>query len=211
MNERAISERTELLHKKDEGYRSSSNWHFILYLAGLIIAVLAIRAFVFEPIKVDGTSMCKTLQDGERCFVEKVSYWFASPKQGDIVIVHFPGRGSTTFVKRVIATAGQTVEIVPDDSKGSAGGYSVLIDGERLDESAYSDGFMIDANRNYTLINYKGSSSCTVPEGCVFVMGDHRTDSHDSRSYDVGPIPLSDVLGRVRGVMYPFSSIRPVD
>ena len=209
--------RADLLHKHDKGYRASGNWHFLVYLLGLFAVVLAIRAFVFEPIRVDGVSMCNTLQDQEYCFAERASYWFTSPKQGDIVIVYYSkydetyGRARRTYVKRVIATAGQTVKIMPSSDKGN--GMAVYVDGVELDESAYSANFMIDENRVYTSIqpgaggecySYDVENStyeCTVPEGCVFVMGDHRTDSHDSRSPDVGPIPLHDVIGRVRIVI----------
>ena len=207
--EKKIRELTEIIHKNDAGYRSSSNIHFLLYLVGLMIAVLAIRAFVFEPIRVDGESMLNTLVDTERCMVEKVSYWFVPPKSGDVVIVHYPDRGNTTFVKRVIATAGQTVEIKAASDKGSASPYVVYIDGEPLDESAYLDTLCFDAPVVSTIIQY-GDHTCTVPEGSVFVMGDHRSNSHDSRYSEVGVIPLSEVIGRVRGVMYPIGSIRPV-
>lgn len=204
-----LSDLTELIHKGDAGYRSSSNWHFVIYLLGLLVGVLAVRAFIFEPIRVDGESMQNTLQDGERCVVEKVSYWFASPKQGDVVIVHYPNRGSKTFVKRVIAVAGQTVEIRRNEGKGEGMRYTVYVDGEPLDETAYADTLNLDPPVVSTLIEYNGHI-CTVPEGSVFVLGDHRTNSHDSRYSEVGTIPLSEVIGRVRGVMYPISGIRPV-
>ncbi len=207
--QKKIRELTEILHKNDAGYRSSSNLHFLLYLLGLLIAVLAVRAFVFEPIRVDGESMLNTLQDGERCIVEKVSYLFCSPKQGDVVIVHYPDRGTKTFVKRVIAVAGQTVEIKRNDDKGAEHPFTVYIDGAALDESAYGGSLCFDPPVVSSLIEY-GDHVCTVPEGHVFVLGDHRSNSHDSRYSEVGPIPLSEVIGRVRGVMFPISAVRPV-
>ncbi len=87
--EKAVAAKAEQLHKNDAGYKSNGNVHFLLYLVGLIIGVFAIRAFIFEPIRVDGESMWNTLRDNERCIAEKVSYWFTEPKQGDIVIVHY--------------------------------------------------------------------------------------------------------------------------
>lgn len=208
LNKKA-SERIELLHKNDPGYRSNGNLHFILYLLGLLAAVLAIRAFVFEPIKVDGESMLNTLQDGERCIVEKVSYWFSGPKQGDIVIVHYPGRGNQTFVKRVVATEGQTVEIIANPNKGDKQAYLVYVDGVLYDESDHINTLCFDPPMVSSVISY-GGGKCVVPEGCVFVLGDHRSNSHDSRYSEVGCIELSSVIGRVRGVMFPVKSIRPV-
>lgn len=205
----------EKLHANDEGYKTASNIDFLLFICGLIIALFAIRAFIFEPVRVDGTSMQNTLQDGERCIVEKVGYWFAKPKQGDIVIIHYPGRGAESFVKRVIATEGQTIELrhepsgnVKTDKRDE---YSVYIDGEKLDESRYSANFLFDPvfYSTWTIDAAGGGTTFTVPEGCVFVMGDHRTNSQDSRR--VGPIELSNVVGQVHGVLYPFDKMRSVD
>lgn len=214
-NDKATREACEKLHDKEPGYRAAGNIDFLLFIIGLVLVMLAVRAFVIEPVKVDGPSMMNTLQDTERCLVEKVSYWFTKPKTGDVVIVHFPDRGNTAFVKRVIATEGQTIsigsELVTDtDTNRVSVQYFVLIDGERLDESAYEENMLLDEGWSYIPITCDGSvnGEYTVPEGCVFVMGDHRTNSQDSRF--VGAIPLSDVVGRVHWVMYPFSSIRKI-
>ena len=207
----------EALHAKDPGYKAASNVEFILFLAGLVIAMLIVRMFVVEPVRVEGPSMMNTLQDGERCLVEKISFLFSKPKTGDIVIVHFPGMGSQAYVKRVIATEGQTIQLgtdsVVDPKTGEAKKrFFVLVDGVELDESLYADTMLYDEGRPNIEINSPGSSfgRYTVPEGCVFVMGDHRTNSHDSRASDVGAIPLYDVIGRVRGVVFPFGGMRLV-
>ena len=201
-----IRERAELLHKGQAGYSLSSNIYFLIYIVVVIICAFAIRSFLFSPIRVEGTSMQNTLQHNERMIVEKVSYWFTEPKQGDIVIVHFPNKGAITYVKRIVAVAGQTIEIKSNDE-----GYYVEIDGERLDESAYEGTMLIDDFRVYPRIQYGDNGRYTVPEGYVFVMGDHRTNSKDSRFAEVGAIPLYDVIGRVHGVIYPFDAVRPVD
>lgn len=205
----------EKLHSGEKGYRAASNVDFLVFIAGLILVMLCVRAFVLEPVRVDGPSMMNTLQDGERCIVEKLTYRFSEPKTGDIVIIHFPGRGNESFVKRIIATAGQTVslgfELVADPETNIASRhYYVLIDGERLDESAYSETMLFDEGWQNIPITCEGSvdGAYTVPEGCVFVMGDHRTNSQDSRY--VGAIPLYDVVGKIHGVLYPFSAARSV-
>lgn len=206
----------EKLHSGDRGYRSASNIDFLIFIAGLIIAMLAVRAFMLEPVRVDGPSMMNTLQNDERCVVEKVSYWFTRPKTGDIVIIRFPGRGSENFVKRVIATEGQTIElgeetVTDPETNISRVQYYVLIDGERLDESQWADTMLFDEGWKNIPLTCEGSQNgrYTVPKGCVFVMGDHRTNSQDSRF--VGAIPLHDVVGRLHGVLYPFSDMRKVD
>lgn len=205
----------EAMHEKEPGYRAASNIDFLFFIIGLVLVLLAVRAFVIEPVKVDGPSMMNTLQDGERCIVEKASYWFTKPKAGDVVIVHFPDKGNTAFVKRVVATAGQTVEVRSEhtadpDTHAMKLTWRVYVDGKPIDESAYSDNMLIDEGWTYIPVRCAGSENgvYTVPEGCVFVMGDHRTNSKDSR--DVGAIPLYDVVGRVHGVMYPFKNARGI-
>lgn len=215
LNVKKTRKLSEALHAGDRGYKSAGNIDFAFFVVGLVIAMLMVRAFIFEPVRVEGPSMMNTLYDGERCIVEKVSYMLTEPKQGDIVIIHFPGRGNEAFVKRVIATAGQTVELaseyVKDDETGAeTKRYYVLVDGQRLDESAYAETMLFDRDRSNIPITCEGAVGgvYTVPEGSIFVMGDHRTNSHDSRA--VGAIPLYDVVGRVHGVVYPFTNARSV-
>ncbi len=215
-NKKKTRAAAEKLHANDKGYKAASNIDFLIFVAGLILAMIAIRAFVMEPVRVDGPSMQNTLQNGERCIVEKVSYWFTKPKTGDIVILHFPDRGNENFVKRVIATEGQTIElgeelVTDPETNINRVNYYVLIDGERLDESQWADTWLFDEGYRNIPITCEGAvdGKYTVPEGCVFVMGDHRTNSQDSRY--VGAIPLSDIVGRLHGVIYPFSARRSVD
>lgn len=209
-NARKTLKLCDALHDRDPGYRAAGNADFLRFIVWLVIIMLAIRAFAIEPVRVDGPSMQNTLQNGERCFVEKIGYLFTSPKQGDIVIIHFPGRENEAFVKRVVAVAGQTIEVRKSLSDGVTE-MTVFVDGEPLDESAYTDTLLLDNIMRYNRISCAGSDNgvFTVPEGCIFVMGDHRTNSQDSRV--VGAIPLSYVIGRVHGVIYPIKSIRKVN
>lgn len=190
---------SERLHRGQAGFSQTLNLGFLLVLAAVVIGALALRLYIAEPTLVDGESMQNYLMDGERVAVNKTAYWTHEPQRGDIVIVHYPDRNER-FVKRVIAFGGETIEI--------RNGY-VYIDGEQLDESAYAG----DWYGHITLpISTRGSMGgvYTVPEGHVFVMGDNRNDSHDSRSAKVGAIPNEQVLGRVFAVIFPLGKARAV-
>ena len=184
-----FSDAVDKLHKKDSSYRNISYFRFLLTLLSVIIGALALRSFIVEPTIVDGESMQTTLMDGERVLVEKVSYWFNEPQRGDIVIVRFPNRNEC-FVKRIIAFGGETIEI--------RDGF-VYIDGKMLDETEYA-GEWYGKIRPSMRVRSVGSINgvYTVPEGCVFVMGDNRNNSHDSRAEDVNAIPIENVLGKAR-------------
>ena len=194
---RAFLRASERLHKNHFAINRTLTLRFILSLLAVIVAALAVRQFIFEPTKVDGTSMANTLKDHERVLVEKLSYLFHEPRRGDIVIVHYPGSQSR-YVKRIVGMPGETVSI--ED------GY-VLIDGERLDESAYSDPMWFGCI--LAEVQTK-DGKYTVPQDHYFVIGDKRNNSKDSRNDDVGAIPAHQVLGRAIMVVWPFDSIRSV-
>ncbi len=195
----AFMRASEALHKKHSEVNKTFTLSFFITLAMVIVAAFAIRQFIAEPTMVDGPSMQTTLMDGERVFVEKVSYWLHEPERGDVVIVNYPNR-SERFVKRIIALPGETISIDK--------GY-VYINGERLDESAYAGDWY---GRIILHIQTVGSEngSYTVPQGHYFVMGDNRNYSHDSRADDVGAVAAEKVLGRVRAVIWPLNKIRKV-
>lgn len=182
-----LRKNAEALHAKDIAYKKASDRDFALWLVLVLIAAFAVRLFIFEPVRVSGDSMYDTLVHNERMFVEKVSYWFTRPQRGEIVICYYPNH-TTTCVKRVIG--------VPGDRIAIAGG-AVYLNGEKLDESAYWDGFI-----------WGDMAETVVPEDCIFVIGDNRNDSSDSRNPLVGPIPYSRVVGRVRSVIWPIGQAR---
>ena len=171
------------------GSRSFRNVEFLLYIALVVLVALTIRTFIAEPIRVDGDSMIPTLVNNEDMLVEKVTYWFNDPQRGDIVICFYPGY-TESCVKRVIGLPGDTVEV-------REGVF--CINGKALDESAYwKDSIIGDV------------APVTVGARQVFVIGDNRNGSRDSRNPSVGCIPYAKVVGRVVAVVYPFDQFESI-
>ncbi len=179
----------DTMHKSDAPYRRASNIDFFLCLIFYVVLALAIRLFVFEPVLVSGDSMYPTLLDGERMFVEKLTYLVEPPQRGDIVICHYPYYDENC-VKRVIGLPGETIEI--------AGGM-VYIDGAPLEEGAYWEGEI-----------WKDMAPQLVPEDSVFVIGDNRNYSTDSRDRAVGPLTYGQIIGKVHFVIWPLEECRNV-
>ncbi|WPC40704.1 signal peptidase I [Clostridium sp. JS66] len=149
-----------------------------------IIAAFLIITFVFETVSVDGHSMDPTLANKDRLIVEKVTYYFSKPKPGDIVVIKYPADPKEKFIKRVIGIAGDRVKI--ENNK-------VYINDKPQDE-------------NYILEqNMRDFSEVTVPDGTIFVLGDNRNNSRDSRYSDVGFVKYNMVVGRAALRIYPFS------
>ncbi len=160
---------------------------WVIYILIAIALALVLRFFVFEFVRVDGPSMNPTLESEETVFVEKVSKLTGNYVRGQIVVVHYPDR-TESFVKRIIGIEGDTVEI--------------------LDGAVYLNGQVI--NEPYIKEPYTEGNmeQIVVPEDHVFVMGDNRNNSQDSRSSSVGPIPESEVLGHAVFVMWPLDHIK---
>lgn len=176
----------EELHKKDEPYRRAANSDFIIYLLTLMAVAIFIRTFIFEPVQCIGISMYPTLVGGEGMFTEKLTYTVSAPQRDDIIICRYPYH-TEKCVKRVIAVPGDRISI----SDGA-----IYLNGEKMDESAYWDGYIENSEM----------PEVTVPERSLFVVGDNRNNSGDSRH--VGFIPYWQVKGKVRAVMTPFSQAR---
>ena len=180
------------------------SWVWTL-LAAVVIASL-IRAFVAEPIRVDGNSMNNTLKDGEIVLVSKLGYLFGDVQRNDVVICRYPGRVNengqrinlgaslsldvyTLFVKRVVALPGDTVQI--------SGGV-LYVNGDAVENPEK----MGSVPGDYPLRRL-GTDE-------YFVIGDNRGNSHDSRASDVGPISRSAIMGKVKQVLLPLSAWRGV-
>ena len=181
---RYLRDRAEEQYENMRGSRSFRNVSFLLYIALVVLVALSIRSFIAEPIRVDGDSMIPTLVHNEDMLVEKMSYWFEEPQRGDIAIVFYPGY-TESCVKRVIGLPGETVEV--KDGK-------IYINGAALDESPYWNGEIIGS-----------MDAVTVGAREIFVVGDNRNGSKDSRNPTVGCIPYAKIVGRVVAVVYPFN------
>lgn len=142
-----------------------------------VFVVLLIFTFLFKIATVSGTSMIDTLNDGDKLIISDLFY---EPEYGDIVILNQPINGNDYIVKRIIATEGQTVNIVYSDS----GIGSVYVDGVLLEEDYIRE----------TMLNGK-DMTIKVGEGQVFVMGDNRNHSTDGRFF--GPISEEKIVGKV--------------
>lgn len=194
--------------KRNESVEGGGAWRaadFLLYLLMVILIMFAFRAVILDPVRVEGESMIETLQNHEVMLVNRTAYAFSAPKRGDIVICYYPEEYYTetnqmyaTRVKRVIAVAGDRIEL-------KNGG--VYINGERLEEP-YLNGKRTPDNDLSVFPDYAVplAEGNIVPEGTVFVMGDNRPSSRDSRL--VGAIPLERVIGKVFLMVYPFENLR---
>lgn len=162
-------------------------------LGGATFALAVLTLFfvlVGRPFWVEGSSMEPTLTGGELLLVRSVAY---APRQGDVVVLRPEGFDEHTVVKRVIALGGQQVSV--DYAAGV-----VLVDGSPLEEP-YVDQAMIRQS-------FQSIEALTVPDGCIFVMGDNRNASFDSRDPDFGPVDSRMVVGQALAVLFPLYGLR---
>ena len=155
-----------------------------------LLVSLAISAFIiiflYQPVKVEGTSMMPGLEDQERIFVNKFVYRWEPIQRGDIVVFRYPRDTSKSYIKRVIGVAGDRVRIQSGQ---------VYVNGEALDED-YVPSDYADA-RSYAEV--------VVPRNSFFVLGDHRTMSNDSR--DFGPVNDRFIYGKAVFGYWPMEKL----
>ena len=162
-------------------------YEWVQSLVGSVLVVVAIFTFVIRMMGVDGHSMLNTLQHGDRLLVVN-SMLYHDYQYGDIVIMRKNGVfDDDPIVKRVIAVEGQTVDI--DFAEGI-----VYVDGEALEE---------DYIREPTYTAEGTEFPLTVPEGSIFVMGDNRNGSSDSRDYRLGTVDTRYVIGKAAFLIFP--------
>lgn len=178
---------------KDEGgssfNRSVMEWVETIVMA--VVFVTVVFTFVARVITVDGISMEPTYYNGDRVLSTTLA---GAPHQGDVVIV--VNALDEPIIKRVIATEGQTVDF--DKESGE-----VMVDGEVVPGSVYGieDGITYVTDLPGQVLEFPQ----TVPKGCVFVMGDNRDNSLDSRFVKVGMVDTRNILGKVFFNLFPIS------
>src|SRR6059058_3594143 len=151
----------------------------------LLIAIglaLVIIVFLYQPVKVEGTSMAPLLSDQERIFINKFVYRFEPIQRGDVVVFWYPLDHTKSFIKRVVGLPGETIEI----RQGV-----LYVNGKAIPEP-------------YVPPQYEDNSDFapkTVPENSFFVLGDHRISSNDSRVF--GPVPSQFIYGRAVFAYWP--------
>ena len=170
------------------GAKAFFDWALVVVIA--LVVALGVRTFLVAHFVVEGSSMYSTLETGDRVFVNKVSYRLHDPNRGDVVVLHeIRGTTERDLIKRVIAVGGEEIEMRSCE---------VRIGGQLLIEP-YLDPTVVTPG------NCGGDfGPILVPEGTVFVMGDNRAGSQDSRT--LGPVLLDDIVGRAFVVFWPRSN-----
>ncbi len=150
----------------------------------VVLAILVIL-FLYQPVKVEGTSMMPTLDDQERIFINKFIYrfHFSHIDRGDTVVFWFPGDPTKSYIKRVIGVPGDRVEV----DRGT-----VIVNGQKLVESYVPSEFRDD----------NSMAAKTVPQDEYFVLGDHRSSSNDSRAW--GMVPRRYIYGKAVFIYWPL-------
>ncbi len=161
-------------------------WHFVLLI---VFVVLPIRYFVAQPFIVSGASMDPTFADGQYIIVDQLTYKFNNATRGDVIIFRYAGDTSKFFIKRIIGLPGETVKIAGNEIFIKKVGATEF---EKLDEQDITKDFSFTAE--WTLL----------PDE-LFVMGDNRKNSLDSRYF--GPIKKDTIIGRAFVRLLPLTTI----
>ncbi len=172
---------------------ASKYWKFFYEwvdsVMGAIIIIFVLFTFLFRAVGVDGSSMVPTLRDGDWLAISGINF---EPHRGDIVVVTQPNDIHEPLIKRIIAVGGETVDI-------NFVTHEVKINGVTIDEP-----YIAEATKRSFDVEFP----LAIPEGFVFVMGDNRNNSKDSRASGVGLIDKRYILGKTRFRIFPFGNFK---
>ena len=170
-------------------FASAVGWFRDLVFSVLIAIVMIV--FIYQPVKVEGTSMMPTLTNEERIFINKFTYRFGlgGIERGDTVVFWYPGDTSKSYIKRVIGIPGDRIRV----DQGQ-----VYVNGQALVEDYVPQDY-----RDYS--SWHDGQEQVVPEGRYFVLGDHRNQSSDSRMW--GYVPRENIYGKAVFVYWPLDKI----
>ncbi len=160
-----------------------------LWLRDLLISAAAsvfIITTLYQPVRVEGTSMLPRLEDQDRLFINKFVYQFTAIQRGDVVVFHYPRDPRESYIKRVIALPGDRIRI----ERGQVW----------LNRRPLREGYVPEEYRDN-----RSMAETVVPEGCYFMMGDHRSISSDSREF--GPVDRSLIYGKAAFVYWPAQDV----
>lgn len=171
-----------------------SLWGAISWFRDLVFSILiavVLIVFIYQPVKVEGTSMMPALTDQERIFINKFTYKFGlgSVQRGDTVVFWYPQDVSKSYIKRVIGVPGDHIRI---------DGGQVYVNG-----AALSEDYVPADERDYS--SWRDGQEQTVPDGRYFVLGDHRNQSSDSRMW--GYVPREYIYGKAVFVYWPLQKM----
>ena len=184
--------------KKQNLHQERDSWQkgLLLYLhdlTGLLAVIMLVFMLLFRIVVVSGSSMFNTLYDGDWLLLIS-NVFYTEPEYGDIIVASKQSfNGGEAIVKRVIATEGQTVDINFDTGE-------VFVDGQLLQEDYIYSATTVDEGMEFPL---------TVEDNCVFVMGDNRGRSSDSRDPDIGFVDRREILGRAVFLIFPGTGTEP--
>jgi signal peptidase I len=172
-----------------ESIWSALSWVRDLAFSVLIAVVLIV--FIYQPVKVEGTSMMPTLTDNERIFINKFTYRFGlgAIERGDTVVFWYPQDPSKSYIKRVIGIPGDRIRVLSGQ---------VFVNGQQLAED-----YVPENNRDFA--SWRDGAEQMVPQASYFVLGDHRNASSDSRMW--GWVPRENIYGKAVFVYWPLKSM----
>lgn len=166
-------------------------WDLVKTAVVVIIIAFGIKYFIIQPFIVDGNSMQPNFENNEYLLAEKLSYHFRAPERGDVVVFHPPGQESQNYIKRIIGLPNETLEIIDNKVK--------------ITNDKYPNGFLLDESyiptSSKTLTQQK-DAKFTIGDNELFVLGDNREHSSDSREW--GKLPKDNVIGKAWLNIYPL-------